>query len=58
MISKLTAQGSSQNRPFKPKIYQEKRREQTGNYYNHDRYQGCIDQTVEIGECHTEVELR
>ena len=22
MISKLTAQGSSQNRPFKPKIYQ------------------------------------
>ena len=28
MISKLTAQSSSQNRPFKPKIYQGKRRGQ------------------------------
>ena len=26
MMSKLTAQGSSQNRPFKPKINQSKRR--------------------------------
>ena len=25
MVSKLTAQGSSKNRPFKPKIYQGKR---------------------------------
>ena len=40
MISKLTAQGSSQKRQFEPKIYQGKRRGQTGNYYNQDRYQG------------------
>ena len=27
-MSKVTAQGSHQNKPFKPKIYQGKRREQ------------------------------
>ena len=36
-MSKLTVQGSSQNRPFKPKIYQGQRRGQTRNYYNQDR---------------------
>ena len=35
MMSKLTAQGTSQDRPFKPKIYQGKGRGQTRNYYNH-----------------------
>ena len=40
MMSKLTVQGSSLNRPFKPKIYQGKRRGQARNYYNQDRYQG------------------
>ena len=55
--SKLPAQGDSQNRPFKPKMYQEKRKGQTRNYCNQDRYQGSIDQTVVIGECHVEVEL-
>ena len=39
MVSKLTGQGSSQNRPFKPKIYQGKRRGQPRNYYDQDRYQ-------------------
>ena len=34
MMSKLTAKGSSQNIPFKPKIYQGKRRRQARNYYN------------------------
>ena len=38
-MSKLTAQASSQNRPFKPKIYQGKRRGQARNYYHQDRYQ-------------------
>ena len=40
MISKLTAQGNNKKRPFKPMIYQGKRREQGRNYYNQDRYQG------------------
>ena len=39
MMSKLTAQGSSQNRPFKPKMYHGKRRGQSRNYYEQDRYQ-------------------
>ena len=39
MMSKLTAQGSSQNRPFKPKIYQGKMKGQARNYYDHqNRY--------------------
>ena len=38
-MSRLTAQGSSQNRPFKPTIYQGKRRGQTRKYYNQVRYQ-------------------
>ena len=38
MMSKLTAQGSSQNRQFKIKNYQCKRRGQSRNYYNKDRY--------------------
>ena len=39
MMGKLTAQGSSQNRQFKPKTYQGKRRGQSRNYYEQDRYQ-------------------
>ena len=39
MVSKLTVQSYSQNRPFKPKIYQGKRRGQASNYSNQDRYQ-------------------
>ena len=38
-MSELTALGISQNRPFKPKIYQGKRRGQVRNYYDQDRYQ-------------------
>ena len=34
MITKLTAQGNSENKQFKPKIYQDKRRGQTRNYYD------------------------
>ena len=40
MMSKLTVQGSSKNRLFKPKIYQGESRGQTMNCYNQDRYQG------------------
>ena len=39
MMSKLTAEDSSQNRPFKPKIFLGKRRGQPRNYYDKDRYQ-------------------
>ena len=39
MMSKLTVQGSSQIKPFKPKIYQGKRKGQTRNYYDQDDYQ-------------------
>ena len=38
-MGKLRAQGNSQNRSFKPKIYQGKRRGQARNYYDQDRYQ-------------------
>ena len=38
-MSKLTAQGSNQNRPFKPKTYQGKRKGLFRNYYDQDRYQ-------------------
>ena len=34
MMSKLTAQNNKQNRQFKPKIYQSKRRGQARNLYN------------------------
>ena len=34
MMSKLTAQGNNQNWPFKPKMYQGKRRGQARNYYD------------------------
>ena len=39
IMSKLTAQGSNQNRPFKPKIYPGERRGQTRNYYDQSKYQ-------------------
>ena len=38
MMSKLTMEDGSQNKPFKPKIHQGKRRGQTGNYYDRHRY--------------------
>ena len=39
MMSKLSTHCSNQNKPFKPKIYQGKRREQGRNNYDQDRYQ-------------------
>ena len=39
MMSKLTVQGSNQNRPFKPKIYQGKRRGEMRHYYDQGKYQ-------------------
>ena len=39
MISILTAQGSNQNKLFKSKIYEGKRRGQLRNYYNQGNYQ-------------------
>ena len=38
MMSKLSVQGSNQNRPFKPTIYQGKRRRQGRNNYDQGRY--------------------
>ena len=38
-MNKLKAQDSSQNRPFKPKIYKGKRRGQARNYCDQDRCQ-------------------
>ena len=40
MMSKLSVQGSKQNRPFKPKIYHEKNRGQGCNNYHQGRHQG------------------
>ena len=40
MMSKLKkAQGNNQNKPFKSKIYQDKRRGQTRNYFDLGNYQ-------------------
>ena len=39
IMSKLTVRGNNQNKQFKPKIYQGKRREQTRNYYDQGNYQ-------------------
>ena len=38
MMSKLTAQGNNQNKQFKAKIYQGKRRGQTRSYYSQGNY--------------------
>ena len=59
MMSKLTAQGSNQNKLFKPKTYQGKRRGQTRNYYNQGNYQNKYrsNQIVDLGDYHSEVEL-
>ena len=39
IMSKMTAQGSNQHRPFKPKSYQGKRRGQSRYNYNQGKYQ-------------------
>ena len=39
MMSKQTAQGNKQDKQFKPKIYQVKKRGQTKNYYDQGNYQ-------------------
>ena len=39
MMSKLTTQDNNQNKQFKPKIYQDKRRGQKRNNYNQGNYQ-------------------
>ena len=39
MMSKLTGQDNNQNKQFKPKIYQGKRRGQTRNYCDQGNYQ-------------------
>ena len=57
MISKLTAQGSNQNKPFKPKIYQGKGRGQKGIIMIKAIIRIDTDQIVEIGECHLGIEL-
>ena len=38
MMSKLITQDDGQNKQFTPKIYQGKRREQMGNFYNRHNY--------------------
>ena len=44
MMSKLTAQDDSQNKQFKPKIYQSKRKGQIRNFYNRCNYDQRIYQ--------------
>ena len=56
-MSKLAAQGSSQNRPFKPRIYLGKRRGQLDSTVIQIDINIGIDQTVVTGECHKEVEV-
>ena len=58
MMNKLSTQGTNQNRPFKPKSYQGRRREQgRNNYYDKgkqwDRYGSSVvidmeDKIIEI----------
>ena len=48
MMSKLAAQGNNQNRPFKPKIYQGKRRGQTRNIMIRVIIRIDTDQIVEM----------
>ena len=55
MMNKLTTQDDSQNKQFKPKIYQGKRRGQTRNFYDRlpmikAMIKIAIDQTMEIEE--------
>ena len=38
MVSKLTAKDNGLNKQFKPKIFQCKRRGQTGNFYDRHNY--------------------
>ena len=38
MLRKLTAQDDDQNKQFKPKIYQNKWRRQTRNFYSQNTY--------------------
>ena len=50
MMSKLSTQGSNQNRPFNTKIYQGiKRGQGRNNYYDRDRQWDKVDQVVVIG---------
>ena len=44
MMSKLTTEDESQNKQFKPKIYQDKRRGQTRNFYDRHSYEQRNDQ--------------
>ena len=60
LMNKLTTQDDSQNKQFKPKIYQSKRRGQTRNFYSRHNYNQRIfkigiDQILEI-EYHAVVE--
>ena len=56
-MSKMTAQGSSQTRLFKPKIYHNKGEDNLEIIMIMIDIKIDRDQTVEIGECHIEVEL-
>ena len=57
MMSKLTAQGSSQNMPFKLKIYQGKGEDKLEIIMIKIDTKVGIDQRVVIGECYIEVDL-
>ena len=57
MMSKLTAQSNTQNKQFKPKCLQAKGEEKQENIMIKVIIKIVIDQTVEIGEHHSEVEV-
>ena len=56
MMGKLTAQGSNQNKPFKPKIYQCKGEDKQGIIIIRITIRIDTDQIVEIEACHSGVE--
>ena len=57
MMSKLTAQGNKQDKQFKCKIYQGKKRGQTKITRTKVITRPEIDLTVVVEECHLEVEV-
>ena len=57
MMTKLTAQGSNQNRPFNSKIIKAKGEDKQEIIMIKANINIDTDQIVEIGECHLEVEL-
>ena len=57
MMSKLTVQGNKQGKQYRPKIYQGKREDRQRITMTKVTTRPDTDLTLEIGECHLEVEV-